>query len=206
MRTGMELTAELRKVRAEAKARKVCGEQAVLDCLREQVEMRTRGLQWVECRTLWGSKKDEEVGTVPELTGHLKEILNVEQTQRAAGELPTHAPAPIMKRKSFKQLGSPTAQVTLSEGWGCITVCCRRGEYTLTHSPTHPLPLLHRRWSLLISAVSYLRTSCERRQSVHARGLRPSRPAARSDVISMAEAPSLTWLEFPAVTCQVISG
>lgn len=47
---------------------------------------------------------------MPELTNHLKEILNIEQTRRAAGELPTHAPAPIMRRKTFKELGSPTEQ------------------------------------------------------------------------------------------------
>ena len=73
--------------------------------------MRTRGLQWVELKTKWSSSRDEDAGTVPELTNHLKEILKVEKQRRDAGELPTHAPAPIMKRKTFKQLGSPTAQV-----------------------------------------------------------------------------------------------
>ena len=37
--------------------------------------MRTRGLQWVEYKAKWGSKHDEDVGTVPELTNHLKEII-----------------------------------------------------------------------------------------------------------------------------------
>ena len=87
--------------------------QARLDWLREQIEMRTRGLQWVEYKTKWGSKHDEDVGTVPELTNHLKEILKEEKRQRDAGELPDSAPAPIMKRKTFKQLGSPTAQAAL---------------------------------------------------------------------------------------------
>ena len=110
MRTVPQLTAELRRVRAEAKQRKASDEQAALDWLREQVEMRVRGLQWLEFKAKWSSSKDEETGTVPELTNHLKEILKVEQRRREAGELPTHAPAPIMKRKTFKQLGSPTAQ------------------------------------------------------------------------------------------------
>ena len=76
--------------------------------------MRTRGLQWIEFRTKWGSKLDDEVGTVPELTNHLKEILAVERERTKKGELPTAAPAPIMKRKSFKELGTPTAQVSLN--------------------------------------------------------------------------------------------
>ena len=113
MCTPAELAAELRKVRAEAKQRKSSEEQAALDWLREQVEMRTRGLQWVEFKAQWSSKHNEETGTVPELSNHLKEILKVEKTRREAGELPTHAPAPIMKRKSFKQLGTPTAQAAL---------------------------------------------------------------------------------------------
>ena len=87
--------------------------QAKLDWLREQIEMRTRGLQWVELKAQWSSKNDEDASTVPELTNHLKEIIKVEKARREAGELPTHAPAPIMKRKTYhyKQLGSPTAQV-----------------------------------------------------------------------------------------------
>ena len=56
---------------------------------------------------------------MPELTNHLKAILNIEQTRRAAGELPTHAPAPIMRRKTFKELGTPTEQVRFrSKGRG----------------------------------------------------------------------------------------
>jgi hypothetical protein len=47
---------------------------------------------------------------VEDLTGHLKEILAEEAEQRRAGELPEHAPAPIFKRKTFKELGTPTPQ------------------------------------------------------------------------------------------------
>ena len=84
--------------------------QAKLDWLREQIDMRTRGLQWVEFKTAWSSGADEEIGTVEDLTGHLKEILAEEAEQRAAGELPKEAPAPIFKRKTFKELGTPTPQ------------------------------------------------------------------------------------------------
>ena len=61
--------------------------------------------------TKWSSKNDEDAGTVPELTNHLKEIINTERTRRQAGELPEFAPAPIMRRKSYKELGTPTVQV-----------------------------------------------------------------------------------------------
>eukprot|EP00966_Prymnesium_polylepis_P252740 5842270-Prymnesium_polylepis.1 len=61
--------------------------------------MRTRGLRWVEFATQWSSGGDEHVGTVEELTGHLKLIVEEERSRRADGELPDHAPAPIMKRK-----------------------------------------------------------------------------------------------------------
>jgi hypothetical protein len=37
--------------------------------------MRTRGLQWVEFKTGWSSSLDEDVGTVEDLAGHLKEII-----------------------------------------------------------------------------------------------------------------------------------
>jgi hypothetical protein len=92
----------------EAQRRKATQEQ--LDWLREQVEMRTRGLRWSEFQTNWSSGSDEHVGTVEELTGHLKLIVEEERNRRAAGELPESAPPPIMKRKSFKELGTPTAQ------------------------------------------------------------------------------------------------
>ena len=78
--------------------------------LREQIEMRTRGLQWVEFNKKWSSKQDDDVGTVPELTSHLKDILVTEGERRAANALPLHAPAPIAKRKTYKELGTPTAQ------------------------------------------------------------------------------------------------
>ena len=84
--------------------------QAQLDCLREQIEMRTLGLQWVEFATHWSSGSNETVGTVPELTEHLKTILAAEHERRAAGELPSMAPAPQAKRKTFKELGELTEQ------------------------------------------------------------------------------------------------
>lgn len=114
MRTVGELNAELKKLDCVAEqptpqqVRKSA--QAKLDWLREQVEMRTRGLQWVEMKAAWSSASDEHVGSIEELTGHLKEIIQEERERRQAGELPEQAPAPIFKRKSFKELGTPTAQ------------------------------------------------------------------------------------------------
>lgn len=96
-----EMTAELAKLdKAQAK----------LDWLREQIEMRTRGLQWVEFKTRWSSQADEHVGSVDELTEHLKEVLMEEAERRRDGELPKTAPAPLSKRKVFKELGTRTPQ------------------------------------------------------------------------------------------------
>lgn len=102
---GVSTVAELKR---ELKACK--DTQAQLDWLREQIEMRTLGLQWVEYNTHWSSSSDETVGTVPELTEHLKTIMTSERERRAAGELPSEAPAPQAKRKTFKELGTLTEQ------------------------------------------------------------------------------------------------
>jgi hypothetical protein len=84
--------------------------QAQLDWLREQIEMRTRGLRWTDFATKWSSTLDDDAGSVEDLSGHLKEIVEEECAQRAAGTLPTDAPAPVMKAKTFKELGTRTAQ------------------------------------------------------------------------------------------------
>ena len=55
-------------------------------------------------------KASEYTGTVPELNSHMKTIHQAEGERRSNGELPESAPAPIMKRKMYKELGSPTAQ------------------------------------------------------------------------------------------------
>ena len=113
VRTVSALTAGLRKCDAPAGAtlqQKRQATQAKLDWLREQIDMRTRGLQWVEFKTAWSSGADDEIGTVEDLTGHLKELLAEEQERRRAGELPEQAPAPIMKRKTFRALGTLTPQ------------------------------------------------------------------------------------------------
>ena len=72
--------------------------------------MRTRGLRWVEFATHWSSGSDDYTGSVEDLTTHLQMIVEEEKRRRSNGELPEHAPAPIMARKSFKELGTPTAQ------------------------------------------------------------------------------------------------
>lgn len=80
--------------------------QLQLDWLREQIEMRVIGLGWVEFRAHWSSSSDEQVGSVSDLMAQLKEILDEEKER----QIPEAAPAPIMQRKTFKQLGTPTAQ------------------------------------------------------------------------------------------------
>ena len=45
--------------------------QAQLDWLREQIEMRTRGLRWTDFATKWSSSLDEGVGTVEDLVGQV---------------------------------------------------------------------------------------------------------------------------------------
>lgn len=92
--------------------------QAKLDWLREQIEMRVIGLSWNDVKTPWSSASDEEIGTVVQLTEHLKdEILVREAAQRRSGELPSkvgtpeeNCPAPLLQRKTFKTLGTPTVQ------------------------------------------------------------------------------------------------
>ena len=46
--------------------------QAQLDWLREQIEMRTRGLRWTDFATKWSSTLDDDAGSVEDLSGHLK--------------------------------------------------------------------------------------------------------------------------------------
>ncbi|KAL1511676.1 hypothetical protein AB1Y20_004966 [Prymnesium parvum] len=113
VRLASEVSSALRVLEKEDKRKQ---RQDQLDWRREQVEMRTRGLRWVEFQTHWSSGSDEHIGTVEELTEHLKLIVQEERSRRAAGTLPESAPAPIMKRKTFKDLGTPTAQAdALSE-------------------------------------------------------------------------------------------
>lgn len=92
-------------------------EQRKLDWLREQIEMRTIGLSWTEFRAQWQSSKEGDIGTVEQLTNHLKDILAEEESQRQANALPSKTrkpeevcPAPQLKRKTFKALGTPTVQ------------------------------------------------------------------------------------------------
>lgn len=97
--------------------------QDKLDWLREQIEMRCVGLSWTDWKTPWSSSSDESVGTVAHLCDHLKEVIAHEEALDARGMLPSkeHAlesvdalkaecPAPQMRRKTFKALGTPTVQ------------------------------------------------------------------------------------------------
>lgn len=102
--------------------------QDKLDWLREQIEMRVVGLSWNDVRTPWSSSSDNEIGTVAQLAAHLKEeILTREARQLDAGELPSkqglveeECPAPLLERKTFKTLGTPTVQAD--------KLCCAKVE------------------------------------------------------------------------------
>jgi hypothetical protein len=69
-------------------------------------------LGFTEFKTLWSSSTDETVGSLEALTQLLTDILWDERARQIDGDLPEVAVVPIMKRKSFKQLGTPTAQAT----------------------------------------------------------------------------------------------
>lgn len=90
----------------QASLHALASDQLRLDWLREQIEMRVVGLGWVEFKTAWSSSSDATVGSVSTLTAHLLEIIEEEGDR----QIPEAAPAPIMRRKTFKQLGTPTAQ------------------------------------------------------------------------------------------------
>ena len=78
-------------------------------------------LQWVEFKAAkWSSSNDENIGTVDELAAHLRTIIEHERARRAAGELPSSAPAPILRRKSFKDLGHPADVIGAASGCPCI--------------------------------------------------------------------------------------
>lgn len=91
---------------ADAMLAGLSSNQLQLDWLREQIEMRVVGLGWIEFKIQWSSGSDAEVGTVSSLRSQLSDIL-IEEVERT---IPEAAPAPIMTRKTFKQLGSWTAQ------------------------------------------------------------------------------------------------
>lgn len=86
----------------------VCSQEK-LDWLREQIEMRVVGLSWNEVKTPWSSSSNEDIGTVAQLSAHLRdEILVREAALREAGELPDKngmaeedCPAPLLQRKTF---------------------------------------------------------------------------------------------------------
>lgn len=93
--------------------------------MREQIEMRTVGLSWTDWKTPWSSSKDEDVGTVEQLRDHLKEVIKEENALMERGLLPSkeralqssdslvaECPAPQLKRKTFKSLGTPTVQAS----------------------------------------------------------------------------------------------
>ena len=103
----------VRTVEAMRKALDALGDdntQAKLDYLREQIEMRVYGLGFDEFKPAWSSSKDADVGTVADLEGLLRNILMEERDRQAEGTLPDAAVVPQMRRKTFKELGTPTVQ------------------------------------------------------------------------------------------------
>lgn len=98
---------------AKAKVKQLDTNQEKLDYLREEIEMRTIGLGFDHIKTAWSSSKDETVGTVDDLQEVLQQLLAEERVRRGDGTLPTVAAVPQMRRKTFKELGTPTAQAEL---------------------------------------------------------------------------------------------
>lgn len=94
---------------AEAMLPTLSSDQLRLDWIREQIEMRVIGLGWVEFKAQWSSGKDDHVGSMQDLMSNLKDILEEERDR----PIPEAAPAPIMRRKTFKELGTPTAEAEL---------------------------------------------------------------------------------------------
>lgn len=97
--------------------------QEKLDWLREQIEMRVVGLSWSDWRTPWSSSNDEYVGSEDQLRTHLKAVLKEEEELEKRGLLPSKSralaspealvaecPAPQLRRKTYKSLGTPTVQ------------------------------------------------------------------------------------------------
>lgn len=97
--------------------------QDQLDWLREQIEMRSIGLSWSNWSAQWSSSTDGKVGTIPYLREHLKNLVEEERSVESKGLLPCReralmsdeelkalCPAPQMRRKTFKTLGTPTVQ------------------------------------------------------------------------------------------------
>lgn len=85
--------------------------------------MRTVGLSWSQWKTPWGSSADEHVGSVDQLRDHLKQVIEEEKELERRGLLPSkeralssaenlsaECPAPQLRRKTFKSLGTPTLQ------------------------------------------------------------------------------------------------
>mmetsp|Transcript_3583 Transcript_3583/g.11053 ORF Transcript_3583/g.11053 Transcript_3583/m.11053 type:complete len:311 (-) Transcript_3583:70-1002(-) len=118
---GVNTVTEMRSSLAKmAKDAKTCGAhpggrsadptQQQLDWLREQLEMRVIGLGFVHFKLQWSSSSDATVGTVASLSEMLKEMLTEENQRRRTGNLPRRAAVPVMKRKTFKELGTPMVQ------------------------------------------------------------------------------------------------
>ncbi|KAL3909648.1 MAG: hypothetical protein SGPRY_009350 [Prymnesium sp.] len=80
----------------------------------QQIEMCVIGLGFDEFnKPSWSSSKNEDIGTNDDLFGLLHDILMEEDGRRRASELPASAVIiPQMRRKTFKELGTPTVQAT----------------------------------------------------------------------------------------------
>lgn len=72
--------------------------------------MRSIGLGWIEFKDQWFSSTDENTGTVAQLKAHLTTILVAEAERKRRGDIPQSCPAPLLTRKTFKALGTPTVQ------------------------------------------------------------------------------------------------
>lgn len=72
--------------------------------------MRVIGLGFDEYKAAWSSSKNEDIGTLDDLRQLLQDILMEEDRRRRASLLPLSVVVPQMRRKTFKELGTPTVQ------------------------------------------------------------------------------------------------
>eukprot|EP00966_Prymnesium_polylepis_P006991 161203-Prymnesium_polylepis.1 len=70
--------------------------------------MRVIGLGFEEFKPAWSSGKDENIGSYDDLLELLRDILIEERERAGEDALPAAAVVPQMKRKTFKELGTPT--------------------------------------------------------------------------------------------------
>lgn len=104
LRTWHEVDQQLRSMESAA---------TQMGFLREQIELRALGLGWNELCVPWTQNSDANMeASIARLRSHLRErVLPIEAQRTRDGLIPTEAPLPDFKAKSYKQLGSATTEL-----------------------------------------------------------------------------------------------